>query len=64
MERQKVIEAFKKMRSAASQSHAAHFDRTGRSGLGCPECIRADKLRAEAEVLFEEALESGVWRDR
>lgn len=64
MDRQKVIEAFKKMRAAAFQSHTEHWDRTGQSGLGCPECIKADKLRTEAEALFDEALEQGVWRDR
>ena len=46
----KIIKIYKE---AAWQSHYNHFDRTSGGGLGCPECIRASKLRKEAERLIE-----------
>jgi hypothetical protein len=45
--------AYRKMTEAASQYHSAHFDPTGQSGLGCPQCIRATKLRGEAQRILE-----------
>jgi hypothetical protein len=47
-----VEEAYHKMREAAFQNHSAHFDKTGGSGAGCPECLRIRSLRREAEKIF------------
>lgn len=44
-------------KSASYQSHSGHWDPTGRSGGGCPECIRARTLRDEADALVLEARE-------
>ena len=42
------------LRSASQQSHAAHFDKTGGSGTGCPECIRARELREKADAILRD----------
>ena len=46
----RIIKLYKE---ASYQSHYDHFDRTSGGGAGCPECIRASKLRKEAERLIE-----------
>lgn len=51
-----LIDAFSMMESAASQSHNGHWDKQGTHGRNCPECIRARKLRKEANILFGEIL--------
>ena len=48
-------EAFSKMREASFQSHSGHWDMEGTGGKNCPECIRANKLRHEADALFDRA---------
>ena len=45
--------AYRKMTEAAFQYHNEHFDPTGQSGIGCPQCIRAKKLREEAQRILE-----------
>lgn len=50
-----MIKAYKLMKEATFQSHIGHWDRTGESGKNCPECIKADNLRNEADRLFEES---------
>lgn len=42
------------LRSASQQSHEAHFDKTGGSGTGCPECIRARELREKADAILRD----------
>jgi len=44
-------EALKLYREASFQSHSGHWDKTGGSGTGCPECIRANGLREQADAL-------------
>lgn len=39
-------------KQASCQSHNGHFDMTGQSGNGCPECIRARELREQAEAVL------------
>jgi len=41
-------------KAASLQDHSGHFDPTGQSGLGCPECMDARKLRREADALMEQ----------
>lgn len=45
-------EAIALLRNASQQSHTAHFDKTGGSGSGCPECIRARDLREKADAIL------------
>ena len=52
---QGMIKAYKLMRDATFQPHTGHWDPKGTSGLNCYECNRADKLRSEADRLFEES---------
>lgn len=42
-------------RNASYQGHSSHWDKTMMGGAGCPECIRARKLREEADALMDEA---------
>ena len=42
-------------KSASFQRHSGHWDPTGRSGGGCPECMRAMTLRDEADALVLQA---------
>lgn len=42
-------------RDASYQSHTGHWDSTMQHGAGCPECIRARKLRAKADAIMEQA---------
>lgn len=44
-------------KSASFQRHSGHWDPTGRSGGGCPECRRARILRDEADILVLQARE-------
>jgi hypothetical protein len=60
MNADKLVEAYRLAREASFQSHPGHWDRTGQSGTGCPECIRASRLRDEAHKLFKEATEQGI----
>ena len=48
--------AYKKMREASYQSHGNHWDKQGTQGKNSPECIRAKKLRDEADELYNQAL--------
>ncbi len=53
MNHQELLEAaIDKLRQASFQSHNGHFDMTRQGGRGCPECIRARKLRDQAEELL------------
>lgn len=47
-------------KNASYQNHSGHWDPTGRSGGGCPECMRAALLRSEADTLFIQAQELGA----
>ena len=40
-------------REASYQGHSAHWDKTGGSGTGCPACIRATELRAQARQIVD-----------
>lgn len=42
-------------KNASYQNHSGHWDPTGRSGGGCPECMRAMTLRDEADILVLQA---------
>lgn len=42
------------LRQASYTNHSAHFDPTHGNGSGCPECIRARELVAEADALWED----------
>ena len=55
MNEQLIRAAFYKMREASFQSHNGHWDMTGGAGSGCPECVRAGKLREEADSMFHSA---------
>ena len=48
--------SFQKMRQASEQSHNGHWDSKMTSGANCPECIRANGLRKEADDIFGEAV--------
>lgn len=54
-----VIDLLKKAcslyKNASYQNHSGHWDPTGRSGGGCPECMRAMTLRDEADILVLQA---------
>jgi hypothetical protein len=50
-----MIKAYKLMRDATFQSHTGHWDSLGTHGVNCPECVRANKIREEADRLFEES---------
>lgn len=39
-------------KSASFQDHSGHWDPTMRRGDGCPECKRAQRLRAEADAIM------------
>lgn len=56
-----VIDLLKKAcslyKNASYQNHSGHWDPTGRSGGGCPECRRARILRDEADILVLQARE-------
>lgn len=45
-------DACKLYRKASIQSHTGHWDRTGRYGEGCEECINAKRLREEADLML------------
>lgn len=45
-------EAITLLRDASYQNHTGHFDKTGGSGSGCPECIRARDLRDKADAIL------------
>lgn len=55
-----MIKAYKMMKDASYQSHDGHWDYTGEHGKNCRECERANKLRNEADKLFEEAKKNEV----
>lgn len=40
-------------RDASIQSHSSHFDSTQQGGKGCPECIRANKMREQADEIMK-----------
>ena len=40
-------------REASYQGHSAHWDKTGGSGSGCPACLRATELRAQARQIVD-----------
>ena len=42
-------------KEASYQGHSSHFDPTMQHGAGCPECIRAAKLRDEADAIMDQA---------
>ena len=48
-ENRRLREAVDILRKATYQSHNGHWDMTGGSGSGCPECMRAREARAEAD---------------
>jgi hypothetical protein len=41
---------------ATYQSHSGHWDKTGGSGAGCPECIRAREARENCDAALKEGL--------
>ena len=49
-----LLEACNLYRESGRQDHSNHFDRTGQSGLGCPECIKAKELRNKADALLKQ----------
>jgi len=48
--------AYKTLREASFQSHDGHWDPEGTHGQNCPECIRARKIRQEADEIFDSAV--------
>ena len=52
-ERDRLFQVIELYRSASYQSHSAHFDPTGGSGSGCPACLRAIELRADARAILD-----------
>jgi len=52
-ERERLFQVIELYRSASYQSHSAHFDPTGGSGSGCPACLRAIELRADARAILD-----------
>ena len=54
--REALALAFAKMTEASYQGHSSHWDSTMQHGAGCPECIRASRLRDEAKVMWDAAL--------
>ena len=51
-ENRRLREVVVVLRKATYQSHNGHWDMTGGSGSGCPECIRAREARVEADRLL------------
>jgi hypothetical protein len=51
-ERDAYKEAYEVARPAILQSHNGHFDRTGGSGSGCPECIRAREAARKCKQIL------------
>ena len=41
-------------REASYQGHSSHWDKTGGSGSGCPACLQAIELRAQARKIVDE----------
>ena len=52
-ERERLFQVIELYRSASYQSHSGHFDPTGGSGSGCPACLRAIELRADARAILD-----------
>lgn len=50
---QRMNEAIQLYRDASFQSHSDHWDTTRQGGKGCPECIRANKLRDAADKIMD-----------
>ena len=51
-----LTKACRMYREATFQSHSGHWDKTMQHGLGCEECIRAHKLREQADKMFHDAM--------
>ena len=51
-------------REASFQSHAGHWDSSGTGGANCQECIRARRLRSQADKLLDDLLEEEEKNDR
>ena len=49
-----AVQAGNLYRQASYQSHSGHWDSTMQGGKGCPECIRANDLRKEADELMDQ----------
>ena len=49
-ELKKALELY---RDASYQGHSSHWDKTGGSGSGCPACLRAIELRAQARQIVD-----------
>jgi hypothetical protein len=49
----RLIEACSLFRYASIQRHNGHWDPTMQRGSGCPECLRADKLREKGDAIME-----------
>lgn len=49
-------EAYARAFKATYQSHNGHWDSTGQSGAGCPECIRASEARQDCQNIIKEGL--------
>ena len=49
-ELRKALELY---RDASYQGHSSHWDKTGGSGSGCPACLRAIELRAQARQIVD-----------
>ncbi len=49
-------EAYCLLAEATLTNHHGHFDPTGGSGTGCPECLRVRDLRDKAESIYREAM--------
>lgn len=47
---------------ATFQSHSGHWDSTGQSGLGCPECIKAREAREHCDKALREGLQQLIDR--
>ena len=54
-ENDKLRQACRLYRDASLQGHSSHWDPQRTGGLNCPECIRADKLRTQADSMVAEA---------
>jgi hypothetical protein len=50
---EKLQEAYEKMEDAALQSHYGH---SGLLASNCPECIRAYRIREQADKIFNSAM--------
>lgn len=49
-----LVQAGNLYRQASFQSHSGHWDSTMQHGKGCPECIRANDLRKQADEMMDQ----------